>query len=282
MSDHQRTWLAERPRLLGLAYTVTGSWQDAEDVVSEAWLRLDGQTPEDLPAWLTTVVSRCALDVATTAAKRREAYVGQWLPETVLEKAASDESPQNLVVLGEEVDLAFVRLLQTLGPVDRVIVVLAEVAGLTHSEIAAVLGTTASATRQRLRRARASLGSGGEEDLPVTADRATLDRLASSLNNGDLEVLVEQLSEGCVLWTDSGGLTRAARNPIHGQEKVTRFLAGLIAKYGMPELCVVDAVGGPVVHAASSDMERIITLEVVEGRITGLQIQQNPGKIVRP
>jgi RNA polymerase sigma-70 factor (ECF subfamily) len=246
MSDHQRIWLAERPRLLGLAYTVTGSWQDAEDVVSEAWLRLDGQSPEDLTAWLTTVVSRLALDVATTAAKRREACVGPWLLETVLEKAASDESPQNLVVLAE------------------------------------VVGTTASATRQRLRRARASLGSGGEEDLPVTADRATLDRLASSLNNGDLEVLVEQLSEGCVLWTDSGGLTRAARNPIHGQERVTRFLAGLIAKYGMPELCVVDAVGGPVVHAASSDMERIITLEVVEGRITGLQIQQNPGKIVRP
>ncbi|WP_291474984.1 hypothetical protein [Corynebacterium sp.] len=90
----------------------------------------------------------------------------------------------------------------------------------------------------------------------MTADRATLDRLASSLNNGDLEVLVEQLSEGCVLWTDSGGLTRAARNPIHGQERVTRFLAGLIAKYGMPELCVVDAVGGPVVHAASSDILR--------------------------
>ena len=282
MSDHQRTWLAERPRLLGLAYTVTGSWQDAEDVVSEAWLRLDGQEPEDLPAWLTTVVSRRALDVATTAAKRREAYVGPWLPETVLEKAASDESPQNLVVLGEEVDLAFVRLLQTLSPVDRVIVVLAEVAGLPHSEIAPVVGTTASATRQRLRRARASLGSGGEEDLPVTADRATLDRLASSLNNGDLEVLVEQLSGGCVLWTDSGGLTRAARNPIHGPEKVTRFLAGLIAKYGMPKLRVMDAVGGPVMHAASSDMQRIITLEVVEGRITGLQIQQNPRKIIRP
>jgi DNA-directed RNA polymerase specialized sigma24 family protein len=103
MSDHQRIWLAERPRLLGLAYTVTGSWQDAEDVVSEAWLRLDGQSPEDLTAWLTTVVSRLALDVATTAAKRREAYVGPWLPETVLEKAASDESPQNLVVLAEVV-----------------------------------------------------------------------------------------------------------------------------------------------------------------------------------
>lgn len=162
--------------------------------------------------------------------------------------------------------------------------VLAEVAGLPHSEIAAVVGTTASATRQRLRRARASLaadGDGGSRDLPVTADRATLDRLASSLNDGDLRVLVEQLSEGCVLWTDSGGLTRAARNPIHGPDKVARFLGGLIAKYGMPELRVVDAVGGPVVHAASSDMERIITLEVAEGRITGLQIQQNPGKIVR-
>jgi RNA polymerase sigma-70 factor (ECF subfamily) len=272
-------YLAERPRLLGLAYTVLGSWQDAEDVVSEAWLRLAGQEPEDPAAWLTTVVSRLALDAA---AKRRETYVGPWLPEAVLAGAGTDTGPQEQALLGEQVDLAFVRLLQSLSPVDRVIVVLADVAGLEHREIAGIVGTTAPATRQRLRRARSTLTHSDDRGRPTGADRATLEALASALNDGDLGALVEQLSGGCVLWTDAGGLTRAARNPIRGQDKVNRFLAGLIAKFGMPQVSVVDAVGGPVLRAVSTDMTRIITVEVVDGQVTGLQIQQNPGKIITP
>jgi RNA polymerase sigma-70 factor (ECF subfamily) len=275
-------YLAERPRLLGLAYTVLGSWHDAEDAVSEAWLRLAGQEPEDPAAWLTTVVSRLALDAATTTAKRRETYVGPWLPEAVLAGAGADTGPQDRILLGEQVDLAFVRLLQSLSPVDRVIVVLADVAGLEHREIAGIVGTTAPATRQRLRRARSTLTHSDDRGRPTGADRATLEALASALNDGDLGSLVEQLSGGCVLWTDAGGLTRAARNPIRGQDKVNRFLAGLIAKFGMPQVSVVDAVGGPVLRAVSTDMTRIITVEVVDGQVTGLQIQQNPGKIITP
>lgn len=260
-------WLTERPRLLVLAYTVSGH----------------AQVPRDLPAWLTTVVSRLTLDAATTAAKRREEYVGQWLPEV---RVGKEESAEDRAVLGEQVDLAFVRMLQALTPVDRVIVTLADVAGLSHKEIAEVTGTTAAATRQRLRRARASLrqedATGAGIGLPLTADRVTLDALATALNTGDLQALVDLLSEGCVLWTDSGGLSKAARNPIYGPSKVTRFLAGLIGKYGMPQVSVQDAVGGTVLRAVSTDMTRIVTLEVVDRRITGLQIQQNPHKISGP
>ncbi|HIW90323.1 MAG TPA: sigma-70 family RNA polymerase sigma factor [Candidatus Corynebacterium avicola] len=281
-TDSLHQWQAERPRLLGLAYTVLGSWQDAEDVVSEAWLRMESASdtdgaPRDMPAWSTTVVSRLALDAATSAAKRRESYVGPWLPEVVLE----DAGPADRVVLGEQVDLAFVRLLQTLSPLDRVIVVLADVAGMGHAQIAELVGTTPSATRQRLRRARASLSKTPEAASPVVADRDVLDALAEALNTGDLQALVEQLSEDCVLWTDSGGLTRAARNPIIGSAKVVRFLDGLIGKYGMPDLSVVEASSGPLLRADSSDLTRGITLEVTDGKVTGLQIQQNPGKIIR-
>ncbi|MDN6259356.1 MAG: RNA polymerase subunit sigma-24, partial [Corynebacterium sp.] len=127
MTD-SHAWAHERPRLLGLAHTVLGTWQDAEDV----------------PAWLTVVVARLALDAATSAAKRRESYVGPWLPEISVQ-----DDPAEHAVLGEGVDLAFLRMLQTLRPVDRVIVVLAEVAGMSHHDIAAVTGTTPSATRQR-------------------------------------------------------------------------------------------------------------------------------------
>ena len=263
VADSLHLWQAERPRLLGLAYTVLGSWQDAEDVVSEAWLRLEsasgsGGEPRDMPAWSTTVVSRLALDAATSSAKRRENYVGPWLPEVVLD----DAGPADQVVLGERVDLAFIRLLQTLSPQDRVIVVLADVAGMGHAQIAGSVGTTPSATRQRLRRARASLSKTPEAPSPVVADRDVLDALAEALNTGDLQALVEQLSEDCVLWTDSGGLTRAARNPIIGSAKVVRFLDGLIGKYGMPDLSVVEASSGPLLRADSSDLTRDITLEV--------------------
>ena len=263
VADSLHLWQAERPRLLGLAYTVLGSWQDAEDVVSEAWLRLEsasgsGGEPRDMPAWSTTVVSRLALDAATSSAKRRENYVGPWLPEVVLD----DAGPADQVVLGERVDLAFIRLLQTLSPQDRVIVVLADVAGMGHAQIAGSVGTTPSATRQRLRRARASLSKTPEAPSPVVADRDVLDALAEALNTGDLQALVDQLSEDCVLWTDSGGLTRAARNPIIGSAKVVRFLDGLIGKYGMPDLSVVEASSGPLLRADSSDLTRGITLEV--------------------
>lgn len=283
VADSLHLWQAEHPRLLGLAYTVLGSWQDAEDVVSEAWLRLEsasgsGREPRDMPAWSTTVVSRLALDAATSSAKRRENYVGPWLPEVVLD----DAGPADQVVLGERVDQAFIRLLQTLSPQDRVIVVLADVADMGHAQIAELVGTTPSATRQRLRRARASLSKTPEAPSPVVADRDVLDALAEALNTGDLQALVEQLSEDCVLWTDSGGLTRAARNPIIGSAKVVRFLDGLIGKYGMPDLSVVEASSGPLLRADSSDLTRGITLEVTDGKVTGLQIQQNPGKIIRP
>ncbi|OLT51856.1 RNA polymerase subunit sigma-24 [Corynebacterium sp. CNJ-954] len=276
------TWIRERPRLLGLAYTVLGTWEDAEDAVSEAWLRLqrvDGtsQEPRDVPAWLTVVVSRIALDAATTAAKRRESYVGQWLPDIVVQ----DADPADRIVLGEGVDLAFIRLLQSLRPVDRIVLVLADVVGMSHQEIADAVGSTPAATRQRLRRARAALASPSEAaPVPRSADQSYLHTLAAALNADDLGTLVEQLSEGCVLWTDSGGLTRAARNPVYGSDRVSRFLAGLISKYGMPRVSVVDAVAGPVLRAASEDMTRVVVLETDGGTgITGIQVQQNPGKI---
>lgn len=276
------TWTRERPRLLGLAYSVLGTWEDAEDAVSEAWLRLQrvagtSQQPRDVPAWLTVVVSRLALDAATTAAKRRESYVGPWLPEISVQ-----DDPAEYVVLGEGVDLAFVRILQSLRPVDRVVVVLSDVAGMSHQEISDIVGSTPAATRQRLRRARTTLATpSSDTHAPRLVDRSHLDTLATALNAGDLGTLVEQLSEGCILWTDSGGLTRAARNPVYGSDRVTRFLAGLISKYGMPRVSAIDTAAGPVLRAVSEDMTRVVVLETGGGvEITGIQVKQNPHKIV--
>lgn len=283
MRDSSTAWTRERPRLLGLAFTALGTWADAEDVVSESWLRLQRvagteRAPQDVPAWLTVVVSRLALDAATSAAKRRETYVGPWLPEVAVQDDTAD--PGDQAVLGDSVDLAFVRLLQTLTPLDRVVVILADVAGMSHHDIASATGTTPSATRQRLRRARATLTDTNPGPVPRSADRHRLDTLATALNDGDLAALIDQLSEGCVLWTDSGGLSRAARNPVRGSDRVARFLGGLVDKYGMPHLAVVETAGGPALRADSADLTRMIVLELADdASVTGIQIQQNPGKI---
>lgn len=278
MTDRNELWLAQRPRLLAIAYNVLGTWADAEDAVSEAWLRLrsvEGDALDDVPAWLTVVTSRIALDTATSAARTRADYIGPWLPEIV---TLSDAGPEEQVVLQESVDLALVRMLQVLSPVDRVVLVLAEVFSVPFKDIARVVGSTPAATRQRASRARKTLGQAdGARSRVVPA--AELDQLVGALSDGDLAALTELLSEGCVLWTDSGGLTRAARNPVYGAEKVGRFLAGIIGKFGMPELVVEPAIGGAVLRATSTDMVRMVVVEVSGGQVTGVQIQQNAGKM---
>lgn len=263
-------WLRERPRLLGLAYTVLGSFADAEDVVSEAWLRLhgtDGVT--DPAAWLTTVTSRLALDAATTAERRRVDYVGPWLPDVVVVPGADEE-----VVQAELVDLAFVRLLQTLPPLDRALIVLRDVAGFPHADIARITGLTPAAARQRHSRATRQL-----REAPATAhDTELTARLAESLRAGDLSQLIAALSEDAVLWTDAGGTTRAALRPVVGADRITRFLRGLTSRFGMPQITVEAGYGAVVLRVVSSDLLRFAVLETREGQVTGIQIQQNPAK----
>lgn len=278
-TDRNEVWLAQRARLIAIAYNILGSWSDAEDAASEAWLRLQKQELlDDAAAWLTVVTSRIALDTATSAEHARTDYVGPWLPEIVTLPGAG---PDERVVLGEAVDLALVRLVQNLVPVDRVIVVLADVFDVPFSTIAKVVDSTPSATRQRASRARRSLAEA--EGVGVSSrviSEGALNQLAVALGDGDLNALTKLLSDGCVLWTDSGGHTKAARRAVYGADKVRRFLAGIISKYGMPELAVEVVVGGHAIRATSPDMVRMIVVEASEsGEITGLQIQQNPEKM---
>lgn len=150
MSDRDTLWLGERPRLLAIAYNILGSWADAEDTVSEAWLRLQS-APEliDARAWLTVIISRIALDTATSAARARTDYIGPWLPEIVV---LDEPGPEERAVLQESVDLALVRMFQELTPTDRVILVLADVFDVPFRDIAEVLGSTPAATRQKASR----------------------------------------------------------------------------------------------------------------------------------
>lgn len=266
-------WNRARPRLLAVAVNILGSVHDAEDVVSEAWLTLQQhEEVRDLEGWLIRVVSNLAIDAARSVERSRTDYIGPWLPELV---AGGDVGED--VVKRELVDLAFVRLLQTLRPVDRATVVLVDVLGLPAPEAANMVGTTSSALRKRLSRARGILREAG--DSPAVVDRKTLERITTSLAAADLSTFLSLLSDGCVLWTDSAGQASAARRPVYGRDKVGRFLAGIISKYGMPDVAIVEAAGGPVILATSPDMKRGIVLEHIDGQITGIQIQQNQAKL---
>ena len=266
-------WNRARPRLLAVAVNILGSVHDAEDVVSEAWPTLQQhEEVRDLEGWLIRVVSNLAIDAARSAERSRTDYIGPWLPELV---AGGDVGED--VVKRELVDLAFVRLLQTLRPVDRATVVLVDVLGLPAPEAANMVGATPSALRKRLSRARGILREAG--DSPAVVDRKTLERITTSLAAADLSTFLSLLSEGCVLWTDSAGQASAARRPVYGRDKVGRFLAGIISKYGMPDVAIVEAAGGPVILATSPDMKRGIVLEHIDGQITGIQIQQNQAKL---
>ncbi|AGF72267.1 RNA polymerase sigma factor sigW [Corynebacterium halotolerans YIM 70093 = DSM 44683] len=246
------------------------------EMTGQAWLRLRQTTGiTDPAAWLTTVTSRLTLDAATTAERRRVDYVGPWLPDVVvLPGTERTDSTGDAVVGAGLVDLALVRLLHTLAPVDRAIVVLHDVAGVPHDEIARITDTTPAAARKRHSRARRAL-----REAPATAHDAGLaGRLATALRAGDLSALIAALSEDVVLWTDSGGATRAARRPVSGADKVARFLAGIIDRFGMPALSVETGYGAVVIRAVSPDMVRLVVLESSGGRVTGIQIQQNPAK----
>lgn len=268
-----------RHRLIHLAQGIVGNYSDAEDIVAEAIFSLSAAGEIHSPkAWLTKVVINAAIDHVRSARVRREIYIGPELPETAVVATEFEDC----IVFAEEVDLVIIRLLQDVDPVDRTILVLHDVAGYTHPEIAEILNITAAASRQRLRRVRQDLQSESTQTVSTARSEPVVRLIHESLNKGDVNTLISRLSEGAVLWTDANGAARAARNPIIGRDKVTRFIVGIIRRYGMPTFSVIRIHGAWALKAQSADMLRVISLEVNEGKVTGIQVQQVPEKIVDP
>ena len=273
----ERLYRTHFRRLTALAYNIIGQWQSAEDVAEEALSRLLVQAPEKPAEWLTTVTTRLALDVARSAAHQRTEYVGQWLPEIA---AGELQHP--------DIDLAVTRLLQLLPPLDRAALVLVDVAGYSAAESAPVLRSTPAAVRKRLSRARELLrshqGNHGDPENSGTASISEIDpkhveELSHLLATGELKQFVDAISEGAVLWVDSGGTASAARNPIVGRDKIYRFLAGLFSKYGYPQFRIATHTAGVMLVAESADMERWVIFEGTAGStVTGIQVQQNEAK----
>ena len=286
MRDLASEFEAVRPRLLRIAYSQLGSLAEAEDVVEEAWLRLqraDADAIENLPAWLTTVVSRLALDALGSARVRRERYVGPWLPDPLVDAASDEADPADRVTLDEAVSLALLLVLERLTPAERTAFVLHDVFGLPFDEVARIVGRTPAAVRKLASRARRHVADGRPREGASHAEqRRVVEAFASAAGEGDFGALLALLDPDVVMCTDGGGRVAAARVPLVGADRVGRALTALLrAATGDWDARLVDVNGLPglLVRARSSGELSVISMTIDEGLITSIQIQRNPEKL---
>ncbi|MGO9382369.1 MAG: sigma-70 family RNA polymerase sigma factor [Mycobacterium sp.] len=282
-----------RPHLMAVAYRVTGTVADAEDIVQEAWLRWDAQersTIADLRAWLTTVVSRLGLDRLRSAAHRREAYTGNWLPEPVV-TGFDTADPLSAVVAAEDARFAAMVVLERLSPDQRVAFVLHDAFAVPFAEVADVLGTNEAAARQLASRARKAV-TAARAPVPDPSHNEVVGKLMAAIASGDLKAVVALLHPDVTLTGDANGKAPTAINVIHGADKVTRFLFVLARRYGPAfftanqlalingELGVYTAGGpgdpGPGGYWAMSP--RITAMAVRDGKVCAIWDIANPDK----
>lgn len=285
-----RAFAAERRRLVGLAYRMLGTLADAEDVVQDAWLRLGRVEPgtvDDLPAWLTTVTSRLALDRLRAVRRAREAYVGPWLPEPIVAGLADRRpGPADVVELDDSVRLALLVVLEQLTPEQRVAFVLHDVFAVPFAEVAATLGVSPAAARQLASRARRTVRDARPTPrASAEAERAAVLAFRRAALDGDVGGLVAVLAPGVVLRSDGGGAVSAALRPVVGAEKVARLLVGLLELAEGP-LEVTDVLvngePGMVVRAvARGRPETTVVVPRVDegGRVVAVDIVRNPAKL---
>ncbi len=279
MSD---PFLAHRRLLFTVAYELLGSAADAEDVVQETWLRwadVDRANVEDPRAYLVRIVTRQAHNRLRTRARRRETYVGQWLPEPLLTTPDVAED----VELAESVSMAMLTVLETLTPTERAVFVLREVFDLPYDEIAVALDKTSAAVRQVAHRAREHVAARRPR---MTVDRSeqhrVVDRFLAALTSGDVQGLMDALAPDVVVVADGGGRVAAARHPIVGAEQVVAFLSkfATVAPGAVVDtLWLNGALGGRIV--LDGELNTVISFVVEEGRISRMYAVRNPLKLER-
>jgi RNA polymerase sigma-70 factor, ECF subfamily len=281
---------ALRPQLMAVAYRLTGTVADAEDIVQDAWLRWSSAEPEsiiDLRAWLTTVVSRLGLDRLRSAAHRRETYVGEWLPEPVVTGFDGDD-PLAAVVAGEDARFAAMVVLERLNPDQRVAFVLHDGFAVPFGEIAEVLGISEASARQLASRARRAVASAPPSVADETHNEAA-GALMAALAAGDMDAVVRLLHPDVTFTGDSNRRAPTAARVIHGPDKVARFLFGLARRYG-PEwlstnqLAMVNGQLGSYTRGAAARgsypamTPRVTAMTVRDGKVCAIWDIANPDK----
>ncbi|QXJ26245.1 RNA polymerase sigma-70 factor [Actinomadura graeca] len=277
MDSATEVFVAHRNLLFTVAYEMLGSAADAEDVLQETWLRwagVDLGTVRDHRAYLVRITTRQALTRLRTLGRRKESYVGPWLPEPLLTSPDVAED----VELADSVSMAMLLVLETLTPTERAVFVLREVFALEYGEIAEAVGKNPAAVRQIAHRARAHVAERRPREVVSAAEtRDALHAFQRAVETGDLQNLLDMLAPDVVLLTDGGGVVRAARAPIAGAGKVARALSGINTAI---TLRPAHVNGHPaLILRLGDETDTVIAVRIDGGLITGLYAVRNPEKL---
>jgi RNA polymerase sigma-70 factor (TIGR02957 family) len=273
---------AHRSLLFTVAYEMLGSAADADDVVQETWLRwaeVDQAVVRDPRAYLVRIVTRQALNRLRTVSRRREDYVGEWLPEPLL----TSPDVADDVELAESVSIAMLTVLETLGPTERAVLVLHEVFDVPYDEIAEAVGKSSAAVRQIAHRAREHVAARRPRMVVSrTEQQEVVARFLAAVTAGDVQGLMDVLAPDVVVVADSGGLAPAARRPVVGRERVANALSRF-AEFAPGVEITTLLVNGAVAARVDpgGEFDTAITFVVEDGRITRVYAMRNPHKLGR-
>ncbi|HYQ22195.1 RNA polymerase sigma-70 factor [Stenotrophomonas sp.] len=275
-----------RPRLMALAYRLLGSRSDAEDVVQDAWLRWSGTDPaavRDPEAWLVTITTRLGLDRLRAARRERVHYVGPWLAEPLEIRLAAEPASDPAVAHArtDEVSVAFLTLLEHLGPEERAAFLLKEAFDHDYRQIAALLGLSEANCRQLVHRAKQRLQAGRPRfNADSGQHRQLLARFMDATQRGDSEAIQALLHANARLVSDGGGVVTAAVRPLLGAERIGR-LFWAIARRGLGQTAQLGWVNGEpaILRFLGDQLHSVTTIEVAEGRIANVYSVLNPEKL---
>ncbi|EMY34445.1 putative sigma factor [Arthrobacter crystallopoietes BAB-32] len=270
-----------RTLLFTIAYEITGTATDAEDVVQDSYLKWAQVRDDDVQnprAYLASVVTRTALNSLRSAQRRREDYVGPWLPEPILTGPDVAED----AVLGEALSMAMLVVLESLTPDERAVFVLREVFDFPYTDIADATGKSTAAVRQLAHRAKEHVRDRQPRfDVDAAQQRQVANRFISATLGGDLQSLMDLLAPGAVLISDGGGKVSAARRPVQGAERVARFLLGLQSK-PLPDMrvesCSLNNMPGLLIFSGPR-LDVAAMIHVDGGKVTGVYLVRNPDKL---
>jgi RNA polymerase sigma-70 factor (ECF subfamily) len=277
-------YTGHRPLMFSIAYRMTGSVSDAEDIVQEAFARLAralrGGTPVSEPkAYLARTTTRLALNHLRSARLRRESYLGTWLPEPVL----TGPGPEEHAEMADSLSMAFLVVLESLSPTERAVFLLHEVFSYEHREIAEITGTSAANSRQILARARRHVDDGKPRFEASRAQREEVARrFFAAADGGDLDGLLQALAPDVAFYGDGGGKARAVAE-LHGRDRVARFLAGLFHRIRKLEASfrIAEANGQPgaVTYDRDGHVVNVFALDIADGVVQAIRCVVNPDKL---
>jgi RNA polymerase sigma-70 factor (ECF subfamily) len=286
----EETFESNRPYLFAIAYRMLGSAMDAEDMVQETYIRYQKAQPENLhslKAYLTTILTRLCIDQLDLAFRKRELYVGPWLPEPILtEEVPEVVNPEKKVEREESISLAFLVLLEKLQPFERAVFLLREVFEYEFAEIAEMLEKSEAACRRSFSRAKQHLVDRRPRFAPAPeAHRQLLNSFLTAVQGGEMTPLTELLSEDVTVWVDGGGkVKQAALQPISGREAVTRFIQGSKRFWQGITHADLEEVNGQtalVIRRDNGQVFSVLTMDFEQGQIATIRIMANPEKLSR-